>query len=138
MAVKAYVFPLLVVLLLAACSQASPGAGTTTAAPVTTSAKPTLAGATLLLTCPEVESVIITLNGVPTAGQYGAAHTEMQALSDAGDLETRNALTGVVASLGKLQSAQQGSENLDGQRALLAALDDLAGRCKTVGSSALQ
>jgi len=94
---KTYVIYLLLpVFLLAACGQASPGTSTspaaTTTPAATASASSTPAEATLLQTCQQVESVIINLNGVPTAERYGAARTQVQVLSDAADLETQNAL----------------------------------------------
>jgi hypothetical protein len=130
---------LLVASLTGCGGGATPSAGASTSTSVTMSATPTAAGATLLRTCPQVESSIITLNGVPNAEQYGASHSRVQALSNAGDLETQNALTGLLASLETLQGTPPGgSEYLDAHQAFLAALSDLAGRCKTVGSSALQ
>jgi hypothetical protein len=121
--------------VLAGCGTAS-----SQAKPVATAAatKALPVAATLLATCPQVEAVIITLGVVPTAQQLQAAHTQVQALSDAGDLETRNALPSLLASLEGLRAAQPGTEYLDARQSQRTALSDLAGRCKTVGSSALQ
>jgi len=115
-----------------------PRATSTSVPAVTTAPPPSVSGVTLLQTCPLVESVIVTLNGAPSAQQYGVARAQVQALSIAGNLETQNALAGLLSSLGTLQTAQAGSEFLAGHQAFLAALNNLAGRCKTVGSSALQ
>jgi hypothetical protein len=82
--------------------------------------------------------VVRSLNGVPSTEEYGAARTKIQELSRSGDLETQNALLSLETSLQKLEHARPGREFLDGHEAFLGALDNLARRCKAVGSSALQ
>ena len=144
MAVKTYViYPLLASFLLTGCSQANPATSTpeiatpTTTASVAAPATATPAEATLLETCPQVESVIPT-NGFPTPEEWVAAHAKVQTISDAGDLEAQNALTRLLAAFDKLESGPTGMELLDARKAYRDALSGLAGRCRTVGSSALQ
>lgn len=145
LAVKSYViYPLLAWFLLTGCSQANPGTSTpeiptpTTTASVAAPATATPAKATLLDTCPQVESVVITTNGFPAPEEWVAARAKMQIISNAGDLEAQNALTGLLASFDKLESGPTGMELLDARKAYRDALSGLAGRCRTVGSSALQ
>ena len=132
------VYPLMASFLLAGCGQGTPGTSAPRAAPTTSaSASPTLVGTTLLETCPQVESVLPT-NGFPTPEEWVAAHAKVQTISDAGDLEAQNALTGLLASFDKLESGPTGMELLDARKANRDALSGLAGRCRTVGSSAFQ
>jgi len=140
LAIKMYVtYPLMAIFLLAACGQATPGTSAPGAAPTTSaSASPKPVAATLLETCPKVESVVITTNGMPTAEAWVAAHAKVKTISDAGDLEAQNALIGLLASYANLESDPSGTAFLDARKAYRDALRGLAGRCKTVGSSALQ
>ena len=143
--------------LLAACGQAAPGPSAPSAAPTTSasassvppstpSAAPTTsasassvpAGVTLLKTCPQVESALVEMSGTWTGKQWGAAREQVQILSDAGDLETKNALRGVLAGMETMQSEPQGVAFLDAEEANDRALSNFNARCRTVGSSAGQ
>lgn len=89
-------------------------------------------------TCPEVEVVIRDLGSFPEAAPADAARARVAQLSDAGDTETQNALAGLVDALSAMAVAQPGDQYVDADRALISSLDNLADRCKAVGSSALQ
>jgi hypothetical protein len=119
--------------LLAACGSGEPTSGDSPASSpsVTTTAN------SLKDTCPQVEAALPT-GLVPPSSKFEAARVEIQGLSDSGDVETQNALDGLVKALAAMRDASPGGEYVDASQKLLAALDDLAIRCKAVGSSALQ
>jgi hypothetical protein len=71
--------------------------------------------------------------------QLRAFLATLSQLSEAGDVETKNALKIVIsASQELLHSRQAPLGRLSAHPAWLSSLDTLAERCRTVGSSALQ
>lgn len=89
-------------------------------------------------TCPEVEAALP--NGfLPPASKWETYAGELDELAAAGDTETQNALAGLQDAVDTLaDDPPAGNQFLDADQALLSALDNLADRCKAVGSSALQ
>ncbi len=87
---------------------------------------------------PEVEAALP--NGfLPPPAKWGTAAQKLTAIAEAGDVETQNALEGLQRAVDTLAAdPTSGQTYLDADEALLAALDDMAKRCKLVGSSALQ
>lgn len=118
--------------LLAACGSGEPTSGDSPASSpsVTTTAN------SLKDTCPQVEAALPGI--MASSSKIEAARVEIQGLSDSGDVETQNALDGLVQALAAMRDATPGGEYVDASQKLLAALDDLAIRCKAVGSAALQ
>lgn len=140
MAIKMHViYALVASFLLAACGQATSGMSAPRASPMTSaSASPTLVGATLLETCPQIDSVLADLSSNWTGAEWKAARQKVQTLSDAGDLETQNALTVLLAALETLQSEPEGQAWLDAKEARDNALSNLNRRCRTAGTSTVQ
>lgn len=76
---------------------------------------------------------------VPPARRWRQYATELDAIAETGDTETKNALEGLQRAVDELAAdPAAGLPLLDAREALHGALDNLAGRCKAVGSSALQ
>ena len=120
------------ILLTSACN----GGSEPTSAPGTpTSSAPAVS---LRESCPQVEA------GLPHSAMSPAARWQKYAnaltgIAEAGDQETKNALAGLQEAVDMLAAdPAAGSDYLDAQQALIDSLDNLAGRCKAVGSSALQ
>jgi hypothetical protein len=92
----------------------------------------------LLDSCPQVEASL-PKGLLPSAAKWQTFATELSGIAKAGDVDTENALEGLRAAVDTLASdPASGQPYLDADQALLEALDNLATRCKTVGSSALQ
>jgi hypothetical protein len=125
--------------LLAACGSGdgttgdSPAAGT----PEVSSPTVTASANSLKDTCPLVEAALPS-GMVPPSSKFEAARVEIRGLSDSGDVETQNALDGLLRALAAMRDASPGGEYVDASQKLIAALQDLGIRCKAVGSSALQ
>jgi hypothetical protein len=101
--------------------------------------------ATMVQTCPKVETAMKRAHAddwlpIPSPRQADQMMTSLHALAEAGDEETRNALTlmrdPIDALVAKYPSP--GEEMTDAWGALLAGIDGFAKRCKAAGSSALQ
>jgi hypothetical protein len=125
---------------LAACSSAETGPESLASAPE---------GASLKDTCPQVErevrvvvdaySVHSQLAPLRQADIAQVALTRMEALREAGDLETQNALDVVIVATRPLTEPHPfGVELQNAKRAWLNSLTSLAARCAAVGSSAFQ
>jgi hypothetical protein len=119
------------VLALAACS--SDGGRTDPEA-----AAPSSGPRSLKDTCAEVAAVVRDVDVVNPQRKIDAAREKLVLLSQGGDAETRDALTGVVDGLARVRKD-------DGPRRLLAAfgewtdsVGELGDRCAAVGSVALQ
>lgn len=101
---------------------------------------------TLVEACPMVEAELIDDMSDDQARQYLWAW--MADLSDRSDLETQNALEGLIAALNDYpsESLQKTIEDpyekataiLDARAAIRDSIGSLADRCKVAGSSALQ
>jgi hypothetical protein len=89
-------------------------------------------------TCPEVEAAIRNVDIISPPAKIATAHARVEELAKAGDLETKNALRGVVDVIDEMQTAAQGQESVDAFDAWTAAVTNLADWCEAVGSSALQ
>jgi hypothetical protein len=127
----------LVLLLLTGCSDN--GSDKAKAGGDPTDASTNVAsGVGLRETCPRVEAAIRNVDIISPPVKMATAHGRVQALADAGDLETKNALRGVVEVIEEMQTAAQGQESVDAFSAWTAAVSNLADRCRAVGSSALQ
>lgn len=101
----------------------------------------------LVNTCPEVESAI---RRNEDADGYSELKSDLDALAESGDTETKNALVGLIeataqlieherkSDAGELSPEDAMTELLDAQDAFDGAVGTLADRCEAVGSSALQ
>lgn len=122
---------LLLMMILASCSTAQ-----TDLAGESGSADAAAVG--LRETCPEVEAAIRNVDIISPTARMAAAHARVEELSQAGDLETKNALRGVVDGIDEMQTAAQGQASVDAFDAWTAAVTNLADRCESFGSSPLQ
>lgn len=123
---KSALAALVLLLSLAACG------GDGEASSAEPSETESVAPATLKETCPQVEAAI--------GKDWDVARDEVQALSDAGDLETQQAVERVIAALTTLAERKNltGMALLDARAAIRDSLSGLADRCNAVGSSSLQ
>jgi len=125
----------LILLLTSACGsskepQTAPGTATSSAV-----AAPAVS---LRESCPEVEARL-PKGVVPPAARWQKYAGALTGIAEAGDRETKNALAGLQEAVDMLAAEPAaGSDYLDAERALIDSLDNLAGRCAAVGSSALQ
>lgn len=98
----------------------------------------TSAAVTLHDSCPQVEAALPE-GMLPSAAKWETFATELNDLASNGDTETQNALASLQDAVNDLAAdPPAGPKYLDAHGALLTALDNLAARCKAVGSSALQ
>ncbi|MCW2779714.1 MAG: hypothetical protein JWR35_163 [Marmoricola sp.] len=92
---------------------------------------------TLRETCPQLEAALPS--GFPTDQETLNFTRRLVALSTAGDTETRNAIRLLGdAVAGLVEAPDSGLGYIEANQKYLSAIGDFAGRCKTVGSSALQ
>jgi hypothetical protein len=133
---KATVAGLALILLTSACGGSESASDRPTLTP--SSSGPTAPAISLRQSCPQIEAALPT--GVVTpASEWQQFGLRLSEIADAGDLETKNALMGLQSAVDILASdPANGQPALDAEQSLLAALDNLAIRCKAVGSSALQ
>jgi hypothetical protein len=129
-------------LALTACGQGS-GEAISPSPPSVSGSQtaPTQPSATLLETCSQVETALKGLSArstPPTAAELDAALAQVKLLSAAGDTETRNALSALLKALPGYRDEDPAGVSGDARRAFLTSLNNLAGRCEAVGSSALQ
>jgi len=127
----------LILLLTSACSSGSSDEPQTAPGTATSSATAAPA-ASLRESCPEVEAGLP--KGVwPPAAKYKKYAQELARIAETGDQETKNALAGLQEAVDMLAAdPASGQPSVDALGALLDSLDNLATRCKSVGSSALQ
>lgn len=95
-------------------------------------------GMSLKETCPQVEAAVRGVDIISSPDRLQTAHDKVQALAEAGDLETRNALRPVVSTIAKMHDAQPGQQAADAFDAWTTTLGDISKRCGAVGSSAFQ
>lgn len=133
---RATVGVLTVILCTAACGgNDKPDPTGVTATPA---ASATAAAVSLRESCPLVEASL-PADVAPPAAQWLSYSQKLDTIAAAGDVETQNALSALQDAVDTLAGdPADGLPRLDARAALRDALDNLATRCKAVGSSALQ
>lgn len=123
------------------CTTACGGNGDSKATPKdTASSTPTTSApsaTSLRESCAEVEAGLPE-GMLPPAPRWQQYATELDAIAEAGDTETQNAVENLQDAVDELAADPTGMPFLDAREAMRDALDNLALRCKAVGSSALQ
>ena len=138
MTVRAIVGGLAFILLTSACGGSNEPAQSSKPSPDASTSAPETRKVSLHDSCPQVEAALPS-GVVPPASRWQGFADKLTGISEAGDLETENALTGLQEAAGMLAAdPANGQPYLDARQALLEALDNLATRCEAVGSSALQ
>lgn len=108
-------------------------------APVAVSPSPTIVKMSLREACPQAEAAIKGMDIVSdTPADIRAAADRVQAIVDAGDQETVNAMSRLADAIRAGESTKPGMEKIDASQRLIAALGTLADRCEAVGSSSFQ
>lgn len=140
------VLPLLLACALAGCSSDegsdATGAPKSSSTPSTASTAPTPTPldnepTSLRDSCPLIERAIPTA-AFPNAVKLTQSAQDLQQLSNAGDVETQNAVDPLVAASRQLVGAEAGEEAGIAYEVWLDTIGSVARRCKAVGSSALQ
>lgn len=128
------------VLLLTGCSGETSTTTDTDPRPTpveSTSSTPADEPVTLQESCPQLEAAYPD-SGFPDGVEWSAYLDEVDAIHQAGDLETRNAIEPLGSAAQWLAAEPRGSELLDARANMRAVLDNLRDRCAAVGSSAFQ
>jgi hypothetical protein len=129
--------------LAAGCGGSVEGAADPTPQARSTSADPTPAtspppAVSLRESCPQVEAALPG-GAVPPAAKWREFSAKLDRIAAAGDLETKNAVQNLQQAADALAAGPPaGDAYLDASEDFLDAVSDLAGRCRDVGSSALQ
>jgi hypothetical protein len=110
------------------------GCGNSDPAPTST---PTPAAASLADTCPLLEQAT-PAGMLPSRARLAEYADDLQALADAGDVETRNAIAVMQDAVTQLQTAEPGADYTAAFDTMTNALRTIATRCGAVGSSAFQ